>query len=122
MTKEELKKISDNVLEQFPNANEVYATADGNVFLEENRARLHAKGGIVIPFERELTEDVLPGSKRATVANTVKWVLQAKTLEELESFEDDDRAGVIKAVETQRQKLNEETSDTVATDNTTKVE
>lgn len=122
MTKEELKKIADSVLEQFPNANVVFATADGNVFLEENRANLHAKGGMVIPFERELTEDVLSGSKRANVANTVKWVLQTKTLEELESFEDDDRAGVIKAVETQRQKLSEETSDTVTTDNTTKVE
>lgn len=110
MKKKELKVLADKVLEQFPNANIVYATVDGNVFLEENRANLHAKGGLVIPFERDIVDEQ-ESLDKLNVSDTVKLVLQAKTLEELSVFESDERTGVIKAVEKQKKKLKEESAE-----------
>jgi len=110
MKKEELKTLADKVLEQFPNANVVYATVDGNVFLEENRANLHAKGGLVLPFERDIVDEQ-ENLDKLNVSDTVKLVLQTKTIEELSVFESDERTGVIKAVEKQKKKLSEESTE-----------
>lgn len=122
MKKEELKTLADKVLEQFPNATVVYATVDGNVFLEENRANLHAKGGLVIPFERDIVDEQ-ENLDNLNVSDTVKLVLQAKTLEELSVFESDERTGVKKAVEKQKKKLSEESTEvTESTEDKTSTE
>ncbi len=55
--KEELQVRAQEVFKQYPNAQEVYATSDGNVFLMENRAKLHAGKGNVISFVREFDAD-----------------------------------------------------------------
>lgn len=49
----ELKEKAQEVFKQFPNAKEVYATSDGNVFLMENRAKLHAGKGNVLKVQRD---------------------------------------------------------------------
>jgi lipopolysaccharide export system protein LptA len=49
-TKEELKAAAKAALKNYPNAKKVFATLDGNVFLDKNRAELHAGKSTVIEF------------------------------------------------------------------------
>ena len=97
----ELKELANKVFEQFPNSDKVFATTDGNIFLNKNRAELHAgpKGKILtierpIETEKKATKEYALNSK-----DTIAKVKAATTLEELKQFTDDERKGVIDAVE-----------------------
>lgn len=106
-TEEELKEIANGVFVEFPNANKVYATLDGNVFLDENRANLHAGvAGRVFPFDRPIEVVAVSTDKpKQTAAEIIATIELATSLEELQPFETDKRATVIKALEAKREAL-----------------
>lgn len=52
-SKEELKATAQKVFKQYKKAKKVFATLDGNVFLDKNRAELHAGKDTVLSFSRE---------------------------------------------------------------------
>jgi hypothetical protein len=95
----ELKGIAQEVFKQYPTSNTVFATVDGNVFLEQNRAEIHAgKKGRVIPFDRPIKkEEAKEASTKAD--DIIKAIAEVTTIEELEAYKADTRKTVIKAVE-----------------------
>lgn len=97
----ELKEIANSVFEQFPNCDKVFATTDGNTFLNKNRAELHAgPKGKVVTIERPIVAEKKEVKEYAINATkTVEKVKAATTLEELKQFTEDDRKTVIDAVE-----------------------
>ena len=112
----ELKDKAAETFEQFPTVNTVHATVDGNVFLDANRARLHAGvEGRVLPFDRpveakEATGDKQPKEYPLNSTNTVKAIKAKQTLEELEQFKDDERKTVIDALEKRKNEILESLS------------
>ncbi len=109
-SEKELKEIANGTFAEFPNAKKAYATTDGNVFLEENRARLHAGAkGTVVPFDRPIeTEETGKAdapAKPAKAEDQIKAIGEATTLEELEKFKSDTRATVVKALEAKTAEL-----------------
>lgn len=114
LNKEQLQEEANKVFDQFPNAKRVFATADGNVFLQENRANLHAgKKGSVYPFDRpiEKKEDNEVNTEKPAKAklpkadDQIKAIFEAKTLEELEAFKSDERVTVKGALEAKIEEL-----------------
>lgn len=96
----ELQELATGVFEQYPTATTVYATVDGNVFLEKNRAEMHAGNkGRVLPLERPIEKEVAKAAKPAKAEDLIKAIAEVKTMEELEPFKTDTRATVIKAVQ-----------------------
>lgn len=104
-------KIKENVakaFKNFPETDTVYATSDGQVFLNKNRAELHATPkGRVQTFTRGVSEqeksaetNVVPNAK-----TTVEAIKQVATLEELKAFENDSRKTVIEALEKRKAEL-----------------
>lgn len=98
-------KIKENVakaFENFPETDTVYATSDGQVFLNKNRAELHATPkGKVQTFTRGVSEQE-KSTKTNVVPNvktTVEAIKQVTTLEELKAFESDSRKTVVEALE-----------------------
>lgn len=95
----ELKELAKEVFEQFPNANTVFATVDGNVFLEKNRAEIHAgKTGRIFTIERPIVKEA---SKEVITKadDVIKLIAEVTTIEALDAFKADTRKTVIKAVE-----------------------
>jgi len=104
-------KIKENVakaFENFPETDTVYATSDGQVFLNKNRAELHATPkGRVQTFTRGVSEqeksaetNVVPNAK-----TTVEAIKQVTALEELKAFENDSRKTVLEALEKRKAEL-----------------
>jgi hypothetical protein len=99
MTKnnQELRELSSPIFAQFPDANTLYATRDGQFFLDENRARLHAGKGQVVPIHKD-EDDTEEGQAIALNAKeTAKQIMEVKTIAELEPYADDQRVAVKKA-------------------------
>lgn len=98
---EELKQKADAVLCNYPKVEKVYATLDGNVFLREDRARLHAGKGNIYPFERKGEADQSTAEPTAKIGLTAKEVVEAiskvETLEALEIHKGDLRKSVMEA-------------------------
>lgn len=95
----ELKELAQEVLKQYPAANTVHATVDGNIFLEKNRAEIHAgKKGRVFPFDRPIVKEAAK-ELVSKVEDVIKAIAEVTTVEELEAFKADTRKTVIKAVE-----------------------
>jgi hypothetical protein len=91
-TDQELEQLAQPTLEQFPDVNEVYATTDGNVFVSENLANLHAtsKGRVlVIARKPNAVVDV-----KQTAADIISILESAKTLEEINPYASDKRKTV----------------------------
>lgn len=86
-----------DAFKQYPDAKKVFATTDGNVFLEENRANLHAGAkGTVFTFEKvESAEQET--TKKLTAAEIIAGIEACETLEALKAFEGDERKTVIEA-------------------------
>ncbi len=105
----ELKEKANEIFEAFPNANKVFATTDGNVFLEKNRAELHAGSkGKVYPFDRPTAagnadEITYPMNAK----NTIKAIKAAEKLEDLEQYKTDERESVIAALAEKTTQLTE---------------
>ena len=108
---EELQQIAKDTFEQFPAANKLFATSDGNCFLNENHAELHAgKDGKVFPFDREPAKPADGKSeepKGLNAQDTIKAIKAVEKLEDLEPFKADTRASVIKALEDKTKQLTE---------------
>lgn len=100
-TEAELKEKAKEVFAQFPKANKVFATVDGNVFLQENYANMHAGAkGRVLPFDRPIDpEKATATTKTPTADDQIKAIGEITTLEALEPYKADTRKTVIKAVE-----------------------
>lgn len=100
-SEEELKESANSVFEQYPNATKVFATVDGNIFLDENRANIHAGAkGRVLPFDKPLVkEEKADATKNPSAADQIKAISEVTKLEDLEPFKADSRATVVKAVQ-----------------------
>jgi hypothetical protein len=123
-SKSELKKKAAEVFQQYPNAKQLHATVDGNIFLDINRAQLHSKDTIYTfdrPFEEAAPTIETPkteapkkdaGTKetkapeRISAEDAIKGIGEAKTLEALEPFAKDKRATVKAAYEAKLEALN----------------
>lgn len=109
-------KIKENVVkafEDFPETDTVYATSDGQVFLNKNRAELHATPkGKVYPYNRsDFVQKEEPLKEDKAVLNaksTVEAIKEATTLDELKAFEDDTRKTVLEALDKRKAELLEE--------------
>ena len=109
----ELKEKAAKVFAQFPTATEVYATSDGNIFIEKNRAELHIGfKGKVLPIQKpEAKAETSADTEEPALLNvnkTSELVAAANTLEELKAFEGDERKTVINAVAKRKAELEAE--------------
>lgn len=107
-TEAELKEKANKVFADFPNALKVFATLDGNVFLQENRAKLHAQKSRVLTFDRPIenavaTESNAPKSK--TAAELIEELKAVNDLEGLKPFEESTFSTVKKEAEKKRAAL-----------------
>lgn len=86
---------------QYPDAKKVFATLDGNVFLNENRANLHAGAkGTVLTFDSTVKVDKKEKQetpKALSATETIAAIDACETLEALKAFEGDERKTVIEA-------------------------
>jgi len=82
-TKEELKAAAKATLKNYPHSKEVFATLDGNIFLEKNRAELHAKKETIISFTKadfaKAAIKKASGTSKADAAKAAKAEEVAKT-------------------------------------------
>lgn len=97
-SKEELQERANNIFEQFPKAEKVYATLDGNTFLEENRARLHAGKGTVATFERPLPTEIQT-SKPKSAQDLIEEINTLESLDDLDALAlNESRKTVLEAI------------------------
>lgn len=92
----ELQKDAEAVLARFSNAPSVFATTDGNVFLDKNRAELHAGKGRVIQFDRPLPQPEAPEEPKMKAKDAIA-LIEGASLEDLAAFADDERKTVQEA-------------------------
>ncbi|QAA81408.1 hypothetical protein EI546_06545 [Aequorivita sp. H23M31] len=92
----ELTTQAEGVFERFPDATTVFATTDGNVFLDRNRAELHAGKGRVIAIDRTLPEPEAPEAPKMNAKDSIALIQEA-TLEDLSAFANDERKTVQEA-------------------------
>ena len=95
-TEAELQKAAEGALKSYPHADRVFATTDGNVFLDRNRAELHAGKGRVVQINRPLPQPEAPEEPAINAKEAIKQIGTA-TLEELAAFADDTRKTVREA-------------------------
>lgn len=107
LTNKELQAKADKVFADFPKAEKVYATTDGNVFLEENRANLHAKKGKVIPFDRPLSPEPLKEDNKDVKYTAVQAIelIKEADLVGLAQFANDTRKTVVEAYQARLEEL-----------------
>lgn len=115
-SKSELKEKAQKVFEQYPTAEQVFATADGNIFLMKNRAELHSKDKI-ITFDRALNSEdqKAPNTdskkndssapERISATDAIKAIEASKSIIELTPFSKDKRATVKAAYEKKVEEL-----------------
>lgn len=91
--------------QKFPHATEAFETPDGQVFLNENRANLHAgpKGTVKTHKKSELNKT---DDKKITAVEAIEKINAAETVEELTPFEGDTRKTVIEAYNEKLEALN----------------
>lgn len=111
-SEDQLKEKAAVVFAEYPNANTVYATFDGNVFLAENRAKLHAGANKVLTVHRPFDAAAEPATEgEATkehamnAADTIKAIAACQTPEELEQYAGDERKTVNAAYELRKKVL-----------------
>lgn len=125
-SKAELEAKASTVFEQYPTAEQVFATVDGNIFLHKNRAELHSKDTIYtfdrpvkgVSAEPKAEKPKAPEApkkdannktpERISAADAIKGIEEAKTLAELEPFAKDKRAAVKAAYDTKKEALTKE--------------
>lgn len=100
----ELKQKAEPVFERFTNAESVYATTDGNVFLDRNRAELHAKKGRVVELFRPISAPEAPEELKMTAKDAIA-LIETAALEDLAAFADDQRKTVQEAYQKRLQAL-----------------
>ncbi|WP_166964611.1 hypothetical protein [Yeosuana marina] len=84
-SKAELEKKAQDVFKDYPKADKVFATTDGQFFLDENRANLHAGAkGKVIEIANEDTSESNDTNKPK---NAEALITEAKTIETIDLVE-----------------------------------
>lgn len=113
ISKKELAVKAAEVLKMYPNQKEVFATTDGQVFLDKNRAELHAKPNKLqaYPFDRfgvsAESSDAPEYDKNAK--DTIADVRVLETVEELEVLKTGEgRKTVLASIEDRLKELAEE--------------
>lgn len=109
-SEKELEQKALAAFAQYPNAKQVYATSDGNVFLEKNRASLHAGKGSIVTFDRPIKEEEEKDNAPKTLKaeEVIKAIKEAQNLEALDAFRSDERATVKKALEAKEKEFNQQ--------------
>ncbi|MFD2566081.1 hypothetical protein [Pseudotenacibaculum haliotis] len=111
-SKTQLEELAKEKFKQYPKADALYATSNGQFFLMENRAQLYAKGKnlsvVKIDNPGTASQD-LPEGNAKDVIKAVESIEDPKTLEAwLKSEQDgDDRKTVKAAIEERINELNQ---------------
>lgn len=92
----ELKAKTVAIFERFTTAESVFATTDGNIFLDKNRAELHAGKGRVIQFDRPVPAPEAKEEPKMTAKDAIA-LIETAALEDLAAFADDQRKTVQEA-------------------------
>lgn len=101
----ELKDKAKAAFDRFKNADSLFATTDGNLFLSQNRAELHAgKQGRVITIDRPLPEPETPEAPKMNAKEAIAQIADA-SLEALAAFADDERKTVQEAYKNRLEEL-----------------
>lgn len=114
-SKAQLEEKAQSVFEQYPNEKRVFATVDGNIFLSENFAYMHAGAkGTVYPFDREVPVEsadqgstTTEGTKKIEYKEALSLIAEAETVEELEALglAEDTRKTVVAAYDKRKTEL-----------------
>lgn len=106
LSKEEIEKKVAETFKGFPHTKKLYATLDGNVFIEENRAKLHATiKGTVLEFDRPIEASEENEPIKMSAQEVIKLILEAQTLEDLAKYATDERKTVKAAFEKRSEEL-----------------
>jgi len=71
-SKTQLKEKAKDIFKSYPDATTLHATSDGQFFLEQNRAQLHADENELQVIEIEKNWDTSTGSAQGTSASSVQ--------------------------------------------------
>lgn len=114
-SQQELKQKADEVFEQYPTAQQLYATVDGNIFLMKNRAELHSLKDKVYIFDRPLVVEAKKakekdnkdqGDKKLTKAlDIIAFIEKAEKLDDIKVYADDTRSTVKAAYDAKAEAL-----------------
>lgn len=103
--KKDIKTIVNETFSKFPTVDTVYSTSDGNVFIEENRAQVHAgKDGKYFTHQRgpEVDQTTPQRGSKELIAE----IKEVKTLEDLEQYvANENRATVLAAIEKRKTEI-----------------
>ncbi len=108
---------ADKVFNDYPKAKEVFVTSDGQGFLNENRAKLHAtslKDKAVYDFQKKGVENVTKEPVELTVKDLQDFARDSSDIPVLQKMLEDEKAkgeearkGAISALETRIKTLQE---------------
>lgn len=85
-SKAELEKKAQDHFKEYPKADKLFATTDGQFFLDENRANLHAGAkGKVIEIENEGVSEDKSDTKKPQSADAL--IEASKSIETIEAVE-----------------------------------
>lgn len=115
MQKDLIKNKVDETFKMFPDVDVLYATSDGNVFINKNYAELHAnnnKGMNIETFVRPKEKEVV-NIKPKSAEQLIKEITEVTSLEDLQNYvPGETRKTVLKAIE-------DRTNQLIASDDTT---
>lgn len=103
---QEIKNQAKVVFEKYSSAKQVFVTPDGQIFLKEDRARLHNKD-----YETIKRSEVIEAKKEDTevvkkAAELIEFIATIETLEELEALETGEkRTTVLSAIAVRKEQL-----------------
>jgi len=116
-----IEQIVAETFEKFPAENTLYATADGNVFIDENRAQLHAGVNGKYTTHTRVVEQKALEPKKKTAAELIAEIKEVETLEALQEYvADEKRKSVLEAIEERTAELVEVTAESTDLENQTK--
>lgn len=116
-----IEQIVAETFEKFPTENTLYATADGNVFIDENRAQLHAGIKGKYTTHTRAVEPKALEAKKKTAAELIAEIKEVETLEALQEYvADEKRKSVLEAIEERTAELAKVTDESTDLENQTK--
>lgn len=105
---QEIKNEAIAVFEQYPLAKVVFITPDAQVFLKEDRARMHNKDFVTVKRSEviEAKESKESKESKRTAAEIIEFIPTAETLDELDALEKGEkRATVLAAIAARKLEL-----------------
>ncbi|HZH70326.1 MAG TPA: hypothetical protein VFD80_07755 [Flavobacteriaceae bacterium] len=98
--KKDIKKIVAATFEKFPTVDTLYSTLDGNVFIEENRAELHAGLSGKYTTHERTGEDKTEVPPQRSAKELIAEIKEISIVEDLQKYvTDETRKSVLQAVE-----------------------